>query len=90
MVALLVPGATTVTPHSRYYALHALAAVEAQRRNRSLEPLHELVGAALFGLERTWREYQLHRQSGVSAQHESMTSHLACSQVPMPIGVQSA
>lgn len=29
MVALLVPGATTVTPHGRYYALHALAAVEA-------------------------------------------------------------
>lgn len=32
MVALLVPGATTVTPHSRYYALHALAACEAKRR----------------------------------------------------------
>lgn len=29
MVALLVPGATTVTPHGRYYALHALAAVQA-------------------------------------------------------------
>lgn len=32
MVALLVPGATTVTPHSRYYALHALAGLEAERR----------------------------------------------------------
>ena len=29
MVALLVPGATTVTPHGRYYGLHGLAAVEA-------------------------------------------------------------
>lgn len=32
MVALLVPGATTVTPHGRYYALHALAGVEAGER----------------------------------------------------------
>lgn len=33
MVALLVPGATTVTPHGRYYGLHGLAAVEAERRD---------------------------------------------------------
>ena len=33
MVSLLVPGATTVTPHGRYYALHALAAVEASERD---------------------------------------------------------
>lgn len=32
MVALLVPGATTVTPHSRYYALHTLAGLEAAGR----------------------------------------------------------
>lgn len=32
LVALLVPGVTTVTPHSRYYALHALAALEAGQR----------------------------------------------------------
>ncbi len=32
MVALLVPGATTVTPHGRYYGLHGLPAVEAERR----------------------------------------------------------
>jgi len=31
MVALLVPGATTVTPNGRYYSLHALAAVEAEQ-----------------------------------------------------------
>lgn len=33
MSSLLVPGATTVTPHGRYYALHALAAVEAGRKD---------------------------------------------------------
>src|ERR1039458_4161415 len=31
MVSLLVPGATTVTPNGRYYALHALAAVQAEQ-----------------------------------------------------------
>lgn len=36
MVSLLVPGATTVTPHGRYYGLHALAAVEAA--DRALPP----------------------------------------------------
>ena len=32
MADLLVPGVTTVTPHARYYALHALIADEAVRR----------------------------------------------------------
>ncbi|MEU3558580.1 hypothetical protein [Kitasatospora sp. NPDC006786] len=31
-VARLVPGVTTVTPHARYYALHALVATEAEER----------------------------------------------------------
>jgi hypothetical protein len=32
LAARLVPGVTTVTPHARYYALHALAAAEADER----------------------------------------------------------
>jgi hypothetical protein len=32
LVDLLAPGVTTVTPHGRYYALHARVAVEAERR----------------------------------------------------------
>jgi hypothetical protein len=32
MADLLVPGVTTVTPHGRYYALHALIADEAAER----------------------------------------------------------
>lgn len=43
MVALLVPGATTVTPHSRYYALHALAASEAARRSLDRSATLELL-----------------------------------------------
>ena len=35
MADLLVPGVTTVTPHGRYYALHALIADEAERRGFS-------------------------------------------------------
>ena len=31
-VAALVPGVTTVTPHARYYTLHALVAAEASER----------------------------------------------------------
>lgn len=31
-VAQLLPGVTTVTPHARYYTLHALAALEAHER----------------------------------------------------------
>lgn len=40
MVALLVPGVTTVTNHGRYYALHGLAAVEA--KERELDPVAAL------------------------------------------------
>jgi len=32
LAARLVPGVTTVTPHARYYALHTLAAAEAEER----------------------------------------------------------
>ena len=35
MADLLVPGVTTVTPHGRYFALHALIAVEAEHRGLS-------------------------------------------------------
>lgn len=43
MVALLVPGATTVTPHSRYFSLHALAAVESDRRGLAQPAALELL-----------------------------------------------
>jgi hypothetical protein len=35
MADLLIPGVTTVTPHARYYALHALVATEAAARELS-------------------------------------------------------
>jgi hypothetical protein len=43
MADLLVPGVTTVTPHARYYALHALVAVEAERRDLSLQATQDLL-----------------------------------------------
>ena len=36
-VAELLPGATTVTPHARYFALHALVAVEGDGQHLSVE-----------------------------------------------------
>ncbi|MHB1582408.1 MAG: hypothetical protein ACYCU7_07010 [Acidimicrobiales bacterium] len=43
MTDLLVPGATTVTPHGRYYSLHALAAVEAEARDLNVPETLELL-----------------------------------------------
>lgn len=43
MVSLLVPGATTVTPHGRYYSVHALAAVEAEERELPAEDALDLL-----------------------------------------------
>ncbi|TCO33387.1 hypothetical protein EV652_103388 [Kribbella steppae] len=43
MADLLVPGVTTVTPHARYYALHALIADEAEQRGLSSAETQELL-----------------------------------------------
>ncbi|MEV7008897.1 hypothetical protein [Streptosporangium sp. NPDC051022] len=43
MAGLLVPGVTTVTPHARYYSLHALVAIEAERRGLSLQQAQDLL-----------------------------------------------
>ena len=43
MTARLVPGATTVTTNARYYALHGLVALEAQRQNLDLDGAYRLL-----------------------------------------------
>ena len=43
MTARLVPGATTVTINARYYALHGLVALEAERRGLELDQAYELL-----------------------------------------------
>ena len=43
MADLLVPGVTTVTPHARYYGLHALVAIEAERRGLSVGQVQDLL-----------------------------------------------
>lgn len=43
MVDRLVPGVTTVTPHARYYAVHALVAHEVVRRGLSVMGTQELL-----------------------------------------------
>ncbi|MEV5552035.1 hypothetical protein AB0L44_00150 [Nonomuraea wenchangensis] len=43
MADLLVPGVTTVTPHARYYSLHALVAIEAERRGLSVPEAQDLL-----------------------------------------------
>ena len=45
MADLLVPGVTTVTPHARYYALHALIATEAADRGLSIPRLRTCFAA---------------------------------------------
>jgi hypothetical protein len=46
MAELLVPGVTTVTPHARYYALHALIAVEAARMGLEEGQIQDLLRRA--------------------------------------------
>lgn len=43
MADLLVPGVTTVTPHARYYALHALVAAEAAARELTVPQAQNLL-----------------------------------------------
>jgi hypothetical protein len=50
MADLLVPGVTTVTPHARYYVLHALVAVEAAQRGYSDTETQELLRRAEVAL----------------------------------------
>lgn len=50
MAALLVPGVTTVTPHARYYALHALVATEAAARELSVPATQDLLRRAEVAL----------------------------------------
>ena len=50
MADLLVPGVTTVTPHARYYALHALIAVEAADRGLSVPETQDLLRRAEVAL----------------------------------------
>lgn len=42
-VGRLMPGITSVTPHARYYVLHALVAAEAERRNLIPEEARQLL-----------------------------------------------
>ena len=46
MAELLVPGVTTVTPHARYYALHGLVALEAERLMLEREQVQDLLRRA--------------------------------------------
>jgi hypothetical protein len=50
MADLLVPGVTTVTPHARYYALHALVASEAATRGLSDAETQDLLRRAEVAL----------------------------------------
>jgi hypothetical protein len=50
MADLLVPGVTTVTPHARYYALHALIADEAAARQLSIPAAQDLLRRAEVAL----------------------------------------
>jgi hypothetical protein len=43
MADLLVPGVTTVTPHARYYALHALVAGEVSRSELTAQEAQDLL-----------------------------------------------
>lgn len=43
MADLLVPGVTTVTPHARYYSLHALVAINAEHRRASTQEAQDLL-----------------------------------------------
>lgn len=43
MADLLVPGVTTVTPHARYYALHALVATEVAARELTVPVAQDLL-----------------------------------------------
>jgi hypothetical protein len=50
MADLLVPGVTTVTPHARYYAVHALIAAEAAARELSIPQTQDLLRRAEVAL----------------------------------------
>jgi hypothetical protein len=50
MADLLIPGVTTVTPHARYYALHALIATEAAVRELSIPATQDLLRRAEVAL----------------------------------------
>ena len=50
MADLLVPGVTTVTPHARYYGLHALVAAEAAVRELSVPQAQDLLRRAEVAL----------------------------------------
>ena len=72
MADLLVPGVTTVTPHARYYALHALVALEADRRRLSVAQCQDLlrrceVVLAAASYEHDHGEVGLPRAHGIDA-----------------------
>jgi len=46
----LIPGVTTVTPHARYYCLHALVATEVQARDLTLPVAQDLLRRAEVAL----------------------------------------
>lgn len=50
MADLLVPGVTTVTPHARYYALHALVAADAAARDLAVDEAQHLLRRAEVAL----------------------------------------
>jgi hypothetical protein len=50
MVDLLVPGVTAVTPHARYFTLHALIAADAADRNLTDSATRDLLRRAEVAL----------------------------------------
>jgi hypothetical protein len=50
MADLLVPGVTTVTPHARYYVLHALVATESAARHLGIPEAQDLLRRAEVAL----------------------------------------
>lgn len=72
MADLLVPGVTTVTPHARYYCLHALVASEVQVRDMTVPAAQDLLRRAEVALATvSWAhphgEVGLPRAHGVDA-----------------------
>ena len=68
MADLLVPGVTTVTPHARYYALHALVADEAAERKLDDTAARDLLRRAEVALAAVSWAHQ-HGEVGLPRAH---------------------
>lgn len=76
-VARLLPGVTTVTPHARYFTLHALVADEAYRRGLVAAEAQELLRRAEVVLAAITLKHGAH--PGMSAPHGADTIQAAMS-----------